>query len=44
VASACSPDPCLNGGSCAIDVAGGFICSCSAGFGGITCQMDTTRE
>eukprot|EP00904_Undaria_pinnatifida_P013082 jgi/Undpi1/8904/HiC_scaffold_25.g11366.m1 len=39
---ACSDVPCLNGASCSIDPAGGHVCSCATGFGGMSCQTDTT--
>ncbi|CAM9593916.1 unnamed protein product, partial [Laminaria digitata] len=41
---ACSPNPCQNGGSCSIDPAGGHLCSCASGFGGMACQTDTSCE
>ena len=43
-ADACNPSPCENGGSCALDPGGGHICTCAAGFGGMSCQTDTTGE
>ena len=33
----CSPNPCLNGGSCN-DLVNGFTCNCSAGYDGATCN------
>ena len=43
-AGACSPNPCENGGSCSVDPAGGRVCSCTPGFGGMSCQTDTSCE
>lgn len=40
----CDPNPCLNGGSCAVDIAGGHICSCTPGYGGMTCATDTSGK
>ncbi|CAN0534343.1 unnamed protein product, partial [Scytosiphon promiscuus] len=37
----CNPSPCLNGGSCSVDPAGGHICTCATGYGGMACQTDT---
>jgi len=37
----CSPNPCLNGGTCQANNVGGFMCLCPAGFQGICCE---TRE
>lgn len=37
----CAPNPCQNGGSCAEDTGGGFICSCTSGFAGMKCQTST---
>ncbi len=36
-ASACEPNPCQNGGTCAV-VGAGYRCACSAGFQGDNCQ------
>ncbi|CAM9790100.1 unnamed protein product, partial [Laminaria digitata] len=41
-ADACTANPCQNGGSCTVDPAGGYMCSCASGFGGIACQTDTS--
>ncbi|CAM9107440.1 unnamed protein product [Ectocarpus sp. 6 AP-2014] len=38
----CSPNPCLNGGSCKVDPNGGYSCSCSSSYGGMNCETDTT--
>ncbi|CAM9538327.1 unnamed protein product, partial [Hapterophycus canaliculatus] len=40
--SDCDGDnPCMNGGSCAADPAGGYFCSCAQGYAGMTCQTAT---
>ncbi|CAN0069783.1 unnamed protein product [Laminaria digitata] len=39
---ACNPNPCLKGGSCSLDPAGGHECSCLDGYGGMACQIDTS--
>lgn len=44
VPDACDPNPCLNGGSCSVDVAGGHICSCVSGYGGMACATDTSGK
>lgn len=42
VSDACNPNPCLNGGSCALDPAGGHICTCSSdAYAGMHCQTET---
>ena len=33
----CSPDPCLNGGTCR-DGVNSFTCTCALGYNGITCS------
>ncbi|CAM9833263.1 unnamed protein product [Scytosiphon promiscuus] len=38
---ACNPNPC-NLGACALDPGGGHICTCPDGWGGMSCQTDTT--
>eukprot|EP00752_Nemacystus_decipiens_P012579 g11140.t1 len=39
---ACNPNPCLNGGICAIDPAGGHFCTCDGDdFQGMHCQIPT---
>ncbi|CAM9201303.1 unnamed protein product, partial [Ectocarpus fasciculatus] len=38
----CSPNPCLNGGSCKVDPNGGYVCSCAGSYGGMVCETDTT--
>ncbi len=35
--TACTPNPCLNGGTCS-PTSSGFSCACSAGWKGTTCQ------
>ncbi|CAM9710487.1 unnamed protein product, partial [Laminaria digitata] len=40
----CNPNPCENGGSCAVDPAGGHVCSCADGYGGMACQIDTSGD
>ncbi|CAN0254059.1 unnamed protein product [Pylaiella littoralis] len=40
---ACNPNPCNNGGSCALDPGGGHMCTCTSGYGGMSCQIDTTN-
>lgn len=39
---ACNPNPCDNAGQCDLDPGGGHICTCASGFGGMSCQFDTT--
>lgn len=34
----CHPNPCKNTGSCLHTSDGGFVCNCSIGFKGDTCQ------
>ncbi|CAM9313699.1 unnamed protein product, partial [Laminaria digitata] len=41
VPDACNPNPCQNGGSCKLDPAGGHICTCATGYGGMSCSFDT---
>jgi protocadherin Fat 4 len=38
--SACSPNPCLNGGACIESNITGFTCNCLDGWEGTTCQTD----
>ena len=40
--SACSPNPCMNGGSCELnqDVDGGYECFCRNGYTGTDCETD----
>jgi hypothetical protein len=33
----CSPDPCLNGGSCE-DLVNGYECTCVTGYNGTNCE------
>ncbi len=33
----CSPDPCLNGGTCS-DLVDGYSCACAAGYTGTNCE------
>lgn len=40
----CDPSPCLNGGDCTVDPGGGHICDCASGYGGMSCQTDTSSE
>lgn len=40
----CNPNPCLNGGSCELDDAGGYVCSCASDYGGVACATDTSCE
>lgn len=41
---ACNPNPCDNGGSCEVDTAGLYTCSCPSGFAGMKCETDTSGE
>ena len=43
--SSCSPNPCVNGGSCLLDDSsqGGYTCTCAEGYTGVNC-MDDTNE
>jgi len=34
----CSPNPCLNGGSCTSYPAVGYICACATGYNGTNCS------
>lgn len=44
-ADACNPNPCLNGGTCDVDPAGGHTCTCNGdAFLGMQCQIPTTGE
>ncbi|GAA6104532.1 inactive serine protease PAMR1 [Tachysurus ichikawai] len=36
--SVCSPNPCMNGGICALDTVQTFHCACQAGFTGLLCE------
>eukprot|EP00904_Undaria_pinnatifida_P013073 jgi/Undpi1/8897/HiC_scaffold_25.g11359.m1 len=38
----CDPNPCENGGECSADPAGGHVCDCPSGYGGMACQTDTS--
>ncbi|MCA9581662.1 MAG: hypothetical protein KC416_07685 [Myxococcales bacterium] len=38
--SPCSPNPCLNGGACAIGVGNTASCTCAAGYTGSLCQTE----
>ena len=38
-ATACSSNPCLNGGNCQLTTSGGFFCICLTGFTGPNCQI-----
>eukprot|EP00904_Undaria_pinnatifida_P013074 jgi/Undpi1/8898/HiC_scaffold_25.g11360.m1 len=38
----CDPNPCENGGECSADPAGGHVCSCPSGYGGMSCQTETS--
>ncbi len=40
VANACSPNPCLAGGVCALEGEDGFVCACADGFEGDTCETN----
>ena len=33
------PNPCLNGGNC-VNITGGYMCDCVAGFTGVNCTTD----
>ena len=35
---ACTPNPCQNGGTCAVQGASGYACSCPSGYGGNSCE------
>ncbi|KAI2527782.1 sushi, nidogen and EGF like domains 1, partial [Homo sapiens] len=37
----CSPDPCLNGGSC-VDLVGNYTCLCAEPFKGLRCETVVT--
>eukprot|EP00752_Nemacystus_decipiens_P007258 g6497.t1 len=37
----CEPNPCRNGGSCEVDIAGLYTCLCPSGYSGVTCNVDT---
>ena len=39
----CSPNPCLNNGTCLTNSAG-YVCQCPANFGGTNCQFTTNCE
>uniref|UniRef100_A0A8C5G0L0 coagulation factor Xa n=1 Tax=Gouania willdenowi TaxID=441366 RepID=A0A8C5G0L0_GOUWI len=39
----CLSRPCLNGGNCT-DAVGGFTCSCSAPFYGLTCELGGVKK
>lgn len=36
----CSPNPCVNGGECAL-FDGSYVCRCPPGYGGQRCELDT---
>eukprot|EP00904_Undaria_pinnatifida_P013069 jgi/Undpi1/8893/HiC_scaffold_25.g11355.m1 len=38
----CNPNPCENDGECSADEGGGHVCSCAPGYGGMSCQTDTS--
>ena len=38
---ACPAVPCLNGGLCNSDGAGGYTCSCLTGYSGTNCETGT---
>ncbi|XP_049326908.1 inactive serine protease PAMR1 [Astyanax mexicanus] len=38
--SACSSDPCMNGGICSLDPVKEFQCSCRGGFSGSRCELN----
>ncbi|CAM9708474.1 unnamed protein product [Ascophyllum nodosum] len=42
VEDVCNPNPCLNRGICTVDPAGGHLCDCASGYGGMACQTDTS--
>lgn len=35
----CSPNQCLNGGTCVDRALRGFKCACAEGFSGVVCQF-----
>ena len=43
--SLCSPNPCLNGGTCLVDntVSGGYSCDCRDGYTGDECGEDVNE-
>ena len=38
IGDACTPSPCLNGGTCISNGFGGFTCQCPAGYSGQRCE------
>ena len=38
IGDACTPNPCLNGGTCISNGFGGFTCQCPAGYSGQRCE------
>uniref|UniRef100_A0A8B9H9X0 Inactive serine protease PAMR1 n=1 Tax=Astyanax mexicanus TaxID=7994 RepID=A0A8B9H9X0_ASTMX len=42
--SACSSDPCMNGGICSLDPVKDFQCSCRGGFSGSRCELSESKN
>uniref|UniRef100_W5K8I5 Inactive serine protease PAMR1 n=1 Tax=Astyanax mexicanus TaxID=7994 RepID=W5K8I5_ASTMX len=42
--SACSSDPCMNGGICSLDPVKEFQCSCRGGFSGSHCELSESKN
>ncbi|XP_063413661.1 hepatocyte growth factor activator-like [Mytilus trossulus] len=40
----CSPDPCLNGGTCTAGASSSYTCACASGYTGLTCNTVQMSE